>query len=500
MRGESGMSLVLAVIVLGGVSIAAASAIQFAATTELAAERSLSESEAQRLADAGHNIARSILWAPTTDITDPAAIPPSTATVDGKAVSHAGSLDVATGIWTLSGIASVNNPNAPGADITRTVSSKVQVTSGATGPDANTRAAWSTIFVDDWSTCTDIQDRFVVRVQMYVRGDLCLKNRATIDAEAGKVQVWGSVDLKNRATVGSSAHPIPIVAVGGNTDNYDARLGDGCRDAKPKATRSEKRTYGGKPFSSTCSAADSVYASTFTAPESITMPPMDLQHWYDNAKPGPKHPCTVGSLPAGEEFDDDQTINDSANTFELTTAAAYDCQYWENGELVGQLAWSGGTRGTLTVKGTIFFDGDIHVRDGVGVRAQYDGQATLYTSNEIEVEDDVWLCGVPACDDTWDPNTDMLALVADGGGWHEGIDVEDNAKFQGAAYSLTELDIANNGEFWGSAITRRVEFKDRSSIRPIPGANTTPPILEGMPQTTTTGPALTDVSSSYSIE
>ena len=229
------------------------------------------------------------------------------------------------------------------------------------------------------------------------------------------------------------------------------------------------------------------------------MPPMDLQYWYDNAKPGPKHPCTTGSLPPGEEFDDDLYINESGNTFELTTAAAYDCQVWENGELVGQIAYTGGLNGTLTVKGTIFFDGDIHVRDGVGVRSQYDGQATLYSSEEIEVEDDVWLCGVYACDETWDPEVDMLVLVADGGGWHEGIDVEDNAKFQGGAYSLTELDISKNGEFWGSAMARRVEFEDDSTIRHIPGGEEFP-ILEGMPQTTTTETTLEDITGSYTIE
>ena len=242
-----------------------------------------------------------------------------------------------------------------------------------------------------------------------------------------------------------------------------------------------------------------MFAASFTdTPENLTMPPMDLAHWYANAKPGPLHPCNNGtSLPPGIVFDTDTTLNESNASFELTTLLPYDCQYWENGEMVGQIAWTGGNVGTLTVKGTLFFDGDIHVRPNAGVRADYDGQATLYTSGEIEVQEDVWLCGVAACDGSWDPQTDLLVLVADGAGWHQGIDVEYAAKFQGGAYSLTELDVSHGGEFWGSAITRRVEFINSTAIRHIPGGVF--PILEGMPQTTTTGPTLVNVPGSFSV-
>ena len=196
-------------------------------------------------------------------------------------------------------------------------------------------------------------------------------------------------------------------------------------------------------------------------------------------------------------FDTNTTLDESNATIELTTLLPYDCQFWEAGEMVGRIAWTGGNVGTLTIKGTLFFDGDIHVRPNSGVRADYDGQATLYTSGEIEVQEDVWLCAVAACDGTWDPHDDLLVLVADGDGWHEGIDVEYDAKFQGGAYSLTELDVAHNGEFWGSAITRRVEFVDGTTIRHIPGGVF--PILEGMPQTTATGPTLENVPGSYTV-
>ena len=163
---------------------------------------------------------------------------------------------------------------------------------------------------------------------------------------------------------------LAVSILGGNTQKWASspELGAGCRDEIPDWGSSNPA-----PFDSPCTAGNSTYATTFSdSPADITMPPMDLPYWYANAKPGPMHPCTTGSLPPGEEFDDDTTINESGNTFELTTAAAYDCQYWEGGEMIGRLAWSGGTTGTLTVLGTIFFDGDIHLppvrRGACGVR------------------------------------------------------------------------------------------------------------------------------------
>ena len=352
----------------------------------------------------------------------------------------------------------------------------MQVSAG-NEPDPNTEAAWSTLFVDGWATCTDIRDDAIIDVELYVRGDLCMEDDAIVTDKAGSLQVWGNVDLSDNAQIGTNQAKLPEFHVGG-----------GCRDDQ-----------GGGGFHTPCTPADSVYTSSFSSmPENLTMPPMDLAHWYANAKPGPLHGCNNGtSLPPGIKFDTNTSIDESNPTFELTTVLPYDCQYWEGGEMVGQIAWTGGSVGVLTLKGTLFFDGDIHVRPNAGVRADYNGQATLYTSGEVEVQENVWLCGVAACDETWDPEVDLLVLVADGGGWHEGIDVEYQAKFQGGAYSLPELDVAHGGEFWGSAITRRVEFVDGTTFRHLPGGQF--PILEGLPQTSGTEPTLANVPGSYTV-
>ncbi|MGI9657380.1 MAG: hypothetical protein ACR2OD_00615 [Gaiellaceae bacterium] len=464
------LTILVAVLIVGG------AAIKYSTSNARSADRSITRAEAVGVAEAGMALARSTLWE-AVDPTDPNAIPETQVTIGDASVKYKGTYDSVAEVWTLSGTASLASEN-PGAEpVTRTVSSQVKVTPG-NAPDDNTQAAWSTLFVDDWDVCTDIRDNAVIEVELYIRGDLCMSDTSIITHEAGKLQVWGNVDLNDTAQIGTNTDRLPEVHVGGL----------GCRNDS-----------GSGNFHTPCTPADSVYRDVFTTtPESLTMPPMDLPYWYANAKPGPNFPCNNGtSLPAGVAFDNDGISNESNPTFELTTVLPYDCQYWEAGEMVGQIAWSGGSVGTLTIKGTLFFDGDIHVRPNAGVRADYNGQATLYTNGEIEVQEDVWLCGVAACDDTWDPDADLLVLVADGDGYHEGIDVEYNAKFQGGAFSLTELDIAHGGEFWGSAITRRVEFVDGTVFKQIPGGVF--PILEGMPQTTGTEPALANVLGSYTV-
>ena len=473
LRSQRGVSLLtttgfLAILmILGGVGV------HFASSNTRTVDRSITRVEAVTAAESGVNFARATLWQ-AADPTDPNAVPPQTVTQDGATISYSGNYDSVSKIWTLKGVAQLPSENPGAPPVQRTVTSQVKVGTGIT-PTDNDKHVWSTLYVDDWQACTEVTHDAVIGVEMYVRGDLCLEDTSQVTSEAGKVQVWGKVDISDSGHVGTSADPLAELHVAG-----------GCRDD-------------GGSFNTPCTAADSTYATTFSdTPENLTMPPMDLAHWYANAKPGPLFPCNNGtSLPPGIVFDNNTTLDESNATFELTTLLPYDCQFWEAGQMVGRIAWTGGNVGKLTIMGTMFFDGDIHVRANSGVRADYDGQATLYTSGEIEVQEDVWLCGVAACDGTWDVQTDALVLVADGDGWHQGIDVEYDAKFQGGAYSLTEIDVSHNGEFWGSGITRRIEFINGTNFRHVPGGQF--PVLPGAPQTPTIGTTLENVPGSYTV-
>ena len=450
--------MVASLVVLAFLLIVGGMVVRFSNSNARSADRSAIRTEAVAAAEAGMNLARATLWnAP--DVTNPFGVAETTVAIGDATVTYGGSYNGLTKVWTLYGTAQMPGENPAATPTTRTVESRVQVSAGG-GAAVDASEAWSKLFVDDWQACTQIKGAATIDLEVYARGDLCLHDTSLITGLAEKVSVLGKADLYDTASIGTSSAPL-----------VDVRVAGGCR-------------HSGTPgdFSTPCTAAHSVHTLGFaTTPPDIPMPTIDLDYWYSHAKPGPAWGCTTGSLPAGAYFDDDYPNgpDSSAPTFELASAAPYDCQVWEGGTMVGRIAWTGGNVGTLTVHGTIFFDGNIHVRPGAGVRIDYDGQATLYASGEIEVEDDVWLCGVAACDATWDPQTDLLVLVADGVGWHEGIDVEYNAKFQGGALSATELDISNGGEFWGSAISRRVEFINGTTIKHIPGGVF--PILDGMP-------------------
>ena len=96
------------------------------------------------------------------------------------------------------------------------------------------------------------------------------------------------------------------------------------------------------------------------------------------------HNCTSGSFPGG--FDNDSTYNNSLpdvgngnEDLDVTpTNTSYDCQYWENGQMVGQIAWNHVTH-LMNIKGTIFVDGPVRF-DKDGQLVNYNGRAILYSA------------------------------------------------------------------------------------------------------------------------
>ena len=154
------------------------------------------------------------------------------------------------------------------------------------------------------------------------------------------------------------------------------------------------------------------------------MPHPDFQYWFLNAKPGPKHFCTnAGNNLSPMQFDNDNsaTSNDSLvfnNAPALDMAPLtrdYDCQFVENGVLVGEIGWNHTTH-VLTVKGTIFFDGDVRF-DNDGQVVHYQGRAIIYAAGAIEF--DALVCaggtGTTSCISnmsSWDPKKNYLVLYA----------------------------------------------------------------------------------------
>jgi len=196
----------------------------------------------------------------------------------------------------------------------------------------------------------------------------------------------------------------------------DAQIGGTC-------------TYNGQAAHNPCTSADKVYASTIenTPPDDNTdlvMPHPDFEYWFLNAKPGPKHFCTnAGNNFSPKVFDNDNSatsndslvFNDDPSLDMAPLTKDYDCQYVENGVLVGEIGWNHTTH-VLTVKGTIFFDGDVRF-DNDGQVVHYQGRAIIYAAGAIEF--DALVCaggsGTSSCIgnmSSWDPKKNYLVLYA----------------------------------------------------------------------------------------
>ena len=103
-----------------------------------------------------------------------------------------------------------------------------------------------------------------------------------------------------------------------------------------------------------CTATDHVNATLvdMTKNTDMQMPDLELQTWFDAARPGPKHPCTnAGNNFAPLAFDNDGSADsndsqtfDNSGLYDMTPLNRdYDCQVIENGILVGRLAWNHST-------------------------------------------------------------------------------------------------------------------------------------------------------------
>jgi Tfp pilus assembly protein PilX len=177
-----------------------------------------------------------------------------------------------------------------------------------------------------------------------------------------------------------------------------------------------------------CSSADNVFAGAVTtSAQNLGKPTIDLDYWWQNAKPGPKHPCTTssGSVPtfdnnAGSTTTYDRSLTDNGEMTPET--GSYTCQVWENGQLVGELSWNRTTR-VLTVKGTIFRDGNFRFDDD-GTVVHYQGRAIIYASGDLEFDEQVCAggSGTGTCTSypypgstmgTWDPTQNLLILLTD---------------------------------------------------------------------------------------
>jgi hypothetical protein len=329
---------------------------------------------------------------------------------------------------------------------------------------------WNYLFVDQPSSCITLGNSVTLDVSVYVRGNLCLQNNSQINSPA--VHVLGNVSVFNSAQIGSAGSPI---------DEFQS---------------SGTCSYSGTPVA--CGPASRIYASVIgTTPPSIPKPTVDLPYWYVNADLGPQSNCTSGSFSGG--FDTNTVLDVSRGSVDLTPASAYDCRRVEGGVEVARLSWAPGSPGTLTVKGAIYFDGNLTWSNLNLI--QYDGRATIYASGVLTIANRADFCAVPACDATWNPDVDLIAFVAGSKTsatttTPTSVDIGNQVVFQGAIYAVNDVVVSNNTTLWGPIISRSASIANSTLIysAPIPIEE----YMLGIPAATQTVTAVDPIQGSYS--
>ena len=466
LQDQRGFALVIALGVTVVLSMTVVTVIEAARSNQRSSTMSSGRMSAYDLAEAGLNNAMSVLRLSTNNALDkyvfcPAVVPPATAptlpctntnTYSSGTVTWYGNLyqnpAAGTAYWDLFSTGHVRNPFG-GADYQKTIRATIPVVPVTTQPLNN--PSWNYIFSRApgtgvaFSGCDMTLGNSVdVTAPLYVMGNLCLQNTATISK--GPLIVKGSLDQQ------ATNNHVGTASVNIN----EAHIGKGCR-WKAQASHNPC-VYGA---AGTTPVRDNIWATILDAtPPAVTAPTVMWNDWYLNASPGPYYPCAAPQAgePANPTFAFDNPVttmsdtdankltykNDNQGIANLTPGSSYTCK-----TVNGQISWDFPNK-VLTINGTIFIDGSAKVDIGGVVR--YKGQATIYTSGSVLVKN-TSLCGYssgPSCTvGSWDSTQDLLGWVVNGNGSvaaDNQVSPGDGAQFissyfQGAVYATNVVDI-----------------------------------------------------------
>jgi hypothetical protein len=472
------MALVLALGVTMSLAVLGTSVMAYTTENYGTAARSKDDTNAFALAEAGANNALAVLQSPSSDPTNPNLLPPQTKTYEnGSTVTWSGSLNLASGLWTITSTSRVRNPTGVnGTPVSRTVKTTAAVTPPPPQPLAN--KAWNYIYARATGLTCDmsLSNSVQLNAPLHVAGNLCLQNSSSIIR--GPLDVGGYLQLTQTANyVGTSSTPISELHVVKGCKWYTNPTHNPCQQGAGT------------------SGFDNLWASKIdNVLPSLPPPVPNWDGWYTAARPGPAHPCAavVGTPPV---FDNDALRNNSLNAssvVDLTPASSYSCK-----TIGGELSWDASTR-VLTVYGTVFIDGSAKVYNG-SVNS-YSTYGAIYLSGTFLMKNSK-LCASVDPDGTtcvvsgWDPKAKMLVVAANGNGTSGGAAAQVlggdsiqlvNSQFQGALYGTYAIDVDTTSRVDGPM--------DGSSVKLGQSVTTSFPDLSfvpaGMPGNQIVGPVL----------
>jgi hypothetical protein len=477
LKRQDGITLIMAVGILGVLSVSGVTLIYYSSTNARSAEYSVKNGSAYDLAEAGIDEMMAVLSKPTNNALMPDLLPETTHEYNGGTVTWSGALDQLTQTWSVTSTGRLDNPNEGASDVTRTLTAKIPVTPTLTQPLNN--PAWNYIYATGTGQPCDmtVSQNVTGSSRLYVEGNLCLLNNVAVTQTS--LLVKGNLDLSNNAQVGASTSMSTRVEtyVGGS-----CRYGGGSWATPCTGNQDSRRIY------SKTNAPNYEVGVNTTVPV-IAAPTADVGAWYENAIPGPSLDCSTqngarsGTPPT---WDNDGVMNQSVPVFNLTPTSSYTCRVGPANAPTGELSWDATTR-VLTVYGTMFIDGSVKLNNGA--LNSYNGQATLYVSGTVWMNNNTKLCGGVSgsnCDfASWNPNSEMLTFVAGGSGGlageGNGILMENSSQFQGGLFSSYAVRFANNARSDGPIVGSTMIFDNNVSNDQFDTITTVPAGMPGNP-------------------
>jgi Tfp pilus assembly protein PilX len=465
---QRGQSLVLTLLVLFVLAIVLSTVVIFTSSNQRNSNYQKAAQVASSLAEAGLNNAVSILSNPANagNLETSTLITPGSKTYSGGTASWSGTLTNGSSVyWTLTGTGTVTNPTGPGAaQIVKTVTATVTV--NAPQPNSFQVGVWNTVYspAGPTSGCdTSIGQGINISVPVYVGGNLCMGQNATITKP---VYVGGFLTFQNKqGSIGSKTSPINSAHVGGYCQVSSGTAVNPCKSEPVGGSNPNTNIWvNGAPTNLTGAASDFVgitapkicWSGSATEVASGACTNQPPGGWYTFASPGPNHPCNTtagstvpvssGSYPSFDTGDGVMNQSLGSTVFNLTPAASYSCYTSQ-----GQLSWDATSR-TLTVSGTVFFDGSITMSTSGNSPITYTGpgscsttgscQSVIYASGDISINSEKLCAALNSqgtdCDwNNWNPNNKLLIFASNG---NTGVTVgPSQTSFQGGLYATNTV-------------------------------------------------------------
>lgn len=320
-RKQEGFALIMAVGVLGVLTIAGTTVMVYTTSNTRIAQRSKSDETSFSLSEAALNNAMAVLTNPSNNALDPDTLPSTEATASSAAYENGtakwwGVLDRAAAVWTVTGRGSYSNPAGPSAaPVLRTLTARVPVVPVYQQTADN--PSWNWMYVRRTGNACDmtLNNTISGSSRLYVVGNLCVHNSANI--ANGPLIVRGNLDMTHKdATVGASTSMSTRVEtyVGGNCRRLSGAWAGPCTGNQDSRQIYAKRD----PPSYVIGVNNSALF--------IAAPAANFAAWYENGIPGPSQSCTTvsGTPPV---FDTNYPARDSSvPVFELTAASSYTCR------------------------------------------------------------------------------------------------------------------------------------------------------------------------------